>query len=638
MPAESLRQHNRRELLERMIERLQRRSIYLETIGRKYWTARRLIFVSLSFMALFACGFAGTKVGVVVAILFLAVFVLVAFYHRRVHDSITRNALLFEIKRVQLARTSVDWELLPPAEDSEDDEKSESHPETAHPFENDLDITGERSLIRLLDSSVTTEGSQRLSSWLLNTTPELFVIEKRQSLVRELSRHALFRDKLQLLSALASTESRAGGRRKDQKGRSNRWKSATLVDWITSGGSEKSLGPTVALLASLAVLNLVLFVLAVVGLIPHVWPIVLLAYFGVMVAKQSRIVASWGELQDLETALSKFKLVFQYLETRKFTNTPGLSEICSPFTNSEKKPSVEFRKLERLAAALGLRTNAMLWLLVNGLMPWDFFFTHRLELIKKDLGQLFPSWLSAWYELEALNSLANFAYLNPTYAYPTFLTGTTSGSGHAFNARQLCHPLLKPRVKVCNDFDLDQERKIVVLTGSNMAGKSTFLRTVGANLCLAYAGAPVNAADLETSLFRVFTCIKVTDSVQDGLSYFYAEVKRLKAMLNATELDDPRPVLFLIDEIFRGTNSRERRIGSRAYIRTLSQQNAMGLVSTHDLELVKLAEEIPGVGNLHFREEVREGKMVFEYKLRPGPCPTTNALQIIQLEGLPTED
>jgi DNA mismatch repair ATPase MutS len=148
----------------------------------------------------------------------------------------------------------------------------------------------------------------------------------------------------------------------------------------------------------------------------------------------------------------------------------------------------------------------------------------------------------------------------------------------------------------------------------------------------------VNAAGLETLLFRVFTCIKVTDSVQDGLSYFYAEVKRLKALLNATELDDPRPVLFLIDEIFRGTNSRERRIGSRAYIRTLSQRKAMGLVSTHDLELAKLAEEIPGVVNLHFREEVRDGKMVFEYKLRPGPCPTTNALQIIQLEGLPTED
>jgi DNA mismatch repair ATPase MutS len=171
-----------------------------------------------------------------------------------------------------------------------------------------------------------------------------------------------------------------------------------------------------------------------------------------------------------------------------------------------------------------------------------------------------------------------------------------------------------------------------------MAGKSTFLRTVGVNLCLAYAGAPVNASRMQTSLFRIFTCIKVSDSVQDGLSYFYAEVKRLQALLAATEVADPRAVLFLIDEIFRGTNSRERLIGSRSYIRALTERNALGLVATHDLELVKLADEIKGVANFHFREEVQEGKMVFDYKLRPGPCPTTNALHIMRLEGLPVKE
>jgi DNA mismatch repair ATPase MutS len=204
-------------------------------------------------------------------------------------------------------------------------------------------------------------------------------------------------------------------------------------------------------------------------------------------------------------------------------------------------------------------------------------------------------------------------------------------------ASELGHPLLNPASKVCNDFELDHDRRIVILTGSNMAGKSTFLRTVGVNLVLAYAGAPVNAKSLRTSLFRIFTCIKVSDSVQDGLSYFYAEVKRLQALLAATEVDDPLPVLFLIDEIFRGTNSRERLIGSRSYIRTLAQGTPVGLVATHDLELIKLGDEIDGVVNQHFREEVREGRMVFDYRLRPGPCPTTNALTIMRLEGLPVE-
>ena len=154
-----------------------------------------------------------------------------------------------------------------------------------------------------------------------------------------------------------------------------------------------------------------------------------------------------------------------------------------------------------------------------------------------------------------------------------------------------------------------------------MAGKSTFLRTVGVNLCLAYAGAPVNAERLRISLFRIFTCIKVSDSVQDGLSYFYAEVKRLKLLLSAAETEDDLPVMFLIDEIFRGTNNRERHLGSHAFIRALSRQrNALGLIATHDLELTSLAEEIPGIANFHFREEVGDGKMVFDYQLRPGPA------------------
>jgi DNA mismatch repair ATPase MutS len=251
---------------------------------------------------------------------------------------------------------------------------------------------------------------------------------------------------------------------------------------------------------------------------------------------------------------------------------------------------------------------------------------------KNEIAHQLPRWLHAWHELEALNSFANFAYLNPHYTFPEVST-----TANELVARDLGHPLLKPRVKVCNDLELDLDRRIVILTGSNMAGKSTFLRTIGVNACLAYAGAPVNATRLRLSLFRLFTCIKVSDSVQDGLSYFYAEVKRLQALSAATRVDDELPVLFLIDEIFRGTNSRERLIGSRSYIRAMSQSSAMGLVATHDLELIRLADEIKGVANLHFREEVSDGRMVFDYRLRPGPCPTTNALVIMRLEGLPVD-
>jgi len=170
-----------------------------------------------------------------------------------------------------------------------------------------------------------------------------------------------------------------------------------------------------------------------------------------------------------------------------------------------------------------------------------------------------------------------------------------------------------------------------------MAGKSTFLKTVGTNLCLAYAGGPVNAKSLRTQLFRVFTCMQIHDSITDGFSFFYAEVKRLKLLLTLLHDNGQLPVLYLIDEIFRGTNSRERLIGSRAYIRHLAQQAGVGLIATHDLELGQLEQQISSLTNFHFRDDVSAGKMHFDYILHAGICPTTNALKIMRREGLPVD-
>jgi len=606
--------------LEKQIARLERRAKVLNQISSKYWTARRIIFIAGVLVALAFCNFAGTRTGWFVAGLLLIIFSVVTFFHTKVGNSLTRNSLLIDIKHVQIARIRLDWDKIPPGDPL-------ALPITGHPFETDLDITGERSLHRLLDSAVTKEGSDRLKGWLLNPRPDMDLIKHRQRLVEELRGHHVFRDKLQLLSAVARLDT--GPRRARA---SNLWNSSILVDWLARTERKKSLLPTVVFLFVLSVLNITCIVLAGLEAIPQIWPITLLLYIGSMLLLQGRIKSAFEELQDLENALAHFQVVFRYLESRSYKNTPGVAVICSPFSDKGKRPSVEMKRLGRLAAALGVRTNPLLSLLLHLLVPWDFYFTHRLELVKNEIAHLMPHWLDAWYELEALNSLANFAYLNPHYVFPEMSAHTGR-----FAARNLGHPLLKPEIKVCNNFELDHGQKIVILTGSNMAGKSTFLRTIGVNLCLAYAGATVNADSLESSLFRLFTCIKVSDSVQDGLSYFYAEVKRLQALLAATRVDDALPVLFMIDEIFRGTNSRERLIGSRSYIRELANGPSVGLIATHDLELIKLADEIEGVTNLHFREEVYDGRMVFDYRLRPGPCPTTNALTIMRLEGLPVE-
>ncbi len=612
----------RLEQLDKQIARLRRRTDFLNEISRKYWIARRIIFVSGALLALAFCNFAGTKAAWIVAGLLVIVFFVVTIFHNRVRDSVTRNSLLIEIKQTQIARIRLDWDRIPTADLS-------ILPLPGHPFETDLDIAGERSLHRLLDCAVTQEGSDRLKSWLLSVRPDAQVIEHRQRLVRELKDHSVFRDKLQLLSDVARI-STAGP--SQQRSSSRHWNSKVLVDWIERSDRKGSLLPTLIALSILAGLNLAGIPLQSLNVVPQLWSTIFLIYFGAMLLSRSKIEHAIGELYELEKALTHFKAVFGYLESRCYTNTPGLAEVCSPFGDKGKRPSTEIKRLGHLAAALGVRTNPILWFLIHVLVPWDFFFTYRLELVRKEIAHLLPRWLDAWHELEALNSLANFAYLNPHYTFPDLISDP-----NRLTAKSLGHPLLKPEAKVCNDFELDHDQRIVILTGSNMAGKSTFLRTIGVNLSLAYAGAPVNAERLQVSLFRLFTCIKVSDSVQDGLSYFYAEVKRLQALLAATEADDPLPVLFLIDEIFRGTNSRERLIGSRSYIRAMSEGTPAGLVATHDLELIKLADEIEGVKNFHFREEVRDGRMVFDYRLRAGPCPTTNALTIMRLEGLPVD-
>jgi DNA mismatch repair ATPase MutS len=285
-----------------------------------------------------------------------------------------------------------------------------------------------------------------------------------------------------------------------------------------------------------------------------------------------------------------------------------------------------------------LKNNGLLWLIVNALLPWDTYCAYRLSQYKQQIARCLPVWLDVWFELEATCSLAAFAYLNPEYTLPDVVENEEGEQDTLLQTHELGHPLIPVEKKITNSFTLHQRGKVVIITGSNMSGKSTFLRTLGVNLCLAYAGGPVNAIMLQTSLFRVFTCMRISDSVTDGYSYFYAEVKRLRKLLEELKQENEYPLFILIDEIFKGTNNRERLNGSRAYVQAIVGRNCMGLISTHDLELVKLAEILPQVENYHFREEVVNGAMIFDYLLRPGPCPTTNALKIMKMEGLPVEE
>lgn len=605
--------------------------------------------------------------------LFILIFGIIVMVHRRLEKSLLRHKRWVSLKNLQLARMRLDWSKLP---------APRARPDFSHPYQGDLDLVGERSIACLIDLSFTESGGERLRSWLSGPVPSRHEIERRQQLVDELRPKHLLRMQL-----FVNAEQFSVG---EEGAPSSGWNSMQLEEWVKRLSTPSGWNYWLWLGWALAVLNILLLGVEFLPWLanlpngPRLWPYSW-AIYGLFILISSALGASSSDSRDvfedavrLRKPFEQLVALFRRLESYSYRDMPKFKSLCTPFLDEVHRPSRYLRRLVRIINATGLRGNPLVWFALNALVPWDIHFTHALDRCKEEIAHYLPIWLDVWSEVETVNSLANLGYLNPDYVFPTItehfadkqatdseeinaLTDErmTVGATNAplFEAEELAHPLLPdlglamgddvekedddstkgltPMTKVSNDFILNDLGEVRLLTGSNMAGKSTFLRTLGVNMALAYAGAPVNASALTLERFRIFSSIKVTDSVTDGISYFYAEVKRLRLLLDALEEAEKLPVFFFIDEIYRGTNNRERLIGSRAYIKALAGMNGVGLISTHDLDLVTLADETPQIKNYHFRDEVRNDRMHFDYKLRPGPCPTTNALKIMAMEGLP---
>lgn len=603
-------QDTRQTALNRQILRLGRQIDRLQQQSNRFSTLRLLAFL-LGIALSIGVGFVNILLGWMVFFVWAGGFALLVRIHNRVANTLLQHQHLQQLKHMQLARLRLDWDKIPlsPVPTTGSD----------HPFALDLDMVGQHSLHQLVDTSVSYEGSVRLKNWLLATQPDFEQILHRQDLVKELIPMSLFREKLILAAWMVSPK---------------RWRGQSLIDWQNHDESTHFTPSNLWVVSGLALLTAILFILNSLGVLPQWWIISWVAYLGVYAFFWRNIGDMFGGAKALQDVVQQLDAVFGHLEKFPYHNSPQVKNLCQPFLLPETRPSRLLRRLSQVIAASSIQRNPIFWMALNVVLPFDLYVAYGLQQVKAGLKRYSAGWLEAFFELEALCSLANLAYLNPDYTFPT----VKNTSEVIFRGQQLGHPLILHTASIKNDFAFTGAGETVIITGSNMAGKSSFLRTLGLNLCLAYAGGVVNATSLEVSLFRLFTCIRVSDSVTDGISYFYAEVKRLKALLDALRTDHPYPLFFLIDEIFRGTNNRERLIGSRAYIKALAGHEGIGAISTHDLELVKLAEEIPQVVNVHFREQVVDGQMIFDYRLRPGPCPTTNALKIMALEGLPVEE
>ncbi|GAC1356871.1 MAG: MutS family DNA mismatch repair protein [Ktedonobacteraceae bacterium] len=607
------------EALERQISRLTRRITILDQRSNRYSWMRVAIFFGGIVLSIVGYVVARWWLALALALLAIIIFSVVAFFQGKIDRSIVRHKIWSYIKSTHIARMRLDWNVIPAVH--------ATTPQSGHPFESDLDITGERSLHRLVNTAISGEGTRRLHEWLLTTNPDLQTIHTRQALVRELLPLTRFRDKLTLKSLLAS-------RQIAEQLEGNR-----LTTWLHQMNGTAALPSLLWGSVALSMLTLILAVLNVVGILSPLWIASLLCSLFLFLNTKKIRGDVFEDAYYLRDAFATTSTVFEYLEKYPYRANSHLKKLCEPFfTDREHRPSLLLKGIARIANAATLAKNPYLWLPVNALVPWDTYCAYRLRRYKVQIAAYLPRWLDVWFELEALNSLAAFAYLNPTYTLPDVVADAAPIDQHIlFEATALGHPLLLDEQKVTNDFTFHKQGEVVIITGSNMSGKSTFLRTLGINLCLAFTGGPVNASMFHTTLFRVFTCIKVSDSVTDGYSYFYAEVRRLKALLTALQ-QDGYPLFFLIDEIFKGTNNRERLIGSRSFVHALVERNCLGCISTHDLELVTLANTLPDVTNYHFREDVIDGAMVFDYRIRSGPSPTTNALKIMQLEGLPVDE
>jgi len=566
-------------------------------------------------LLLFAVGGAVSLIGFTIqpligwAALFitLIIFSYVVRQHQKIRRTLTQFKVWYSIQTEHLARLRLDWAKLPTALPSSGDRD--------HPYELDLDLTGEHSLHRLLDTAVSLEGGLRLRDRLLTSPLNLQAVINRQSLVSELVSLRHFRDRLTLdVRLMMGTSGR-------------RWETGQVSKWFGQPDSSGRLRTALLTAILLALVNITLFLLDAANVLPALWQFTFLVYVGVYLTQARQVAGVFEQGLALRDALAPLGEVAHSLESRSYKHKQYLRRVCEPFLG-ENRPSRQLQRLIWVISAASLRYNPIIWGALNVLIPWDMFIAYRLNHYRTELALQVPAWLDAWFEVETACSLATFADLNCGYIFPQFSDEAT------FQSRGLGHPLIPAARRVCNDFSLMQAGDVALITGSNMSGKSSFLRTLGITLCLAYAGAPVNAEALELGVFRLYTSIRLNDSLADGFSGFYAEVRRLKAMLTALQAEHPLPLFFLIDEIFRATNNRERLIGSRAYIQALIGQHGMGVVSTHDLELTSL----PGPTNYHFEDQVVNGEMTFDYRLRPGSSPTTNALKIMRLAGLPVQD
>lgn len=585
------------------IERYGRLREKLQSRYDRISTARILLFLLAVVLLIRGIYSAHPSFYTAAALLALLVFSVAVAIHRRVADAVSKIEALLSINREGLTRLQDGWAKFPLT--------GGEFLDGLGPQAADLNILGRNSLFQMCQMTATAIGARRLADRLTGP-PDFAALPMRQEAVREISARLAFRQHLLM-----------EGRRLDK-----RPDPAPFLEWIATP-SYLTENRWLVILQRVSV-SLTVGLMFLQGLFdaPPYWIVPLLFQTGVFFRTGNRCRAQYMPALASDSSFLAYGAMFESIEKQRF-RADYLKRLHSRLIVHGKGISKRMRRLDKINGALCLHYS-ILYPFINILLLWDIHYLHRLENWKDKMRGAIDNAFDALAEMEALSSIAGIAYDNPDYAFPRI-----EPSGPPFSARQMGHPLIPGPERVYNDFEISGEGGVALITGSNMSGKSTFVRTVGINLALAFSGGPVAARELSARHCRVLTCIQVLDSIRLHLSHFYGEVKQIKRILDSVSEPDALPVLYLIDEIFSGTNTKERLLASRGIIQKLAASRSFGLVTTHDLELVTLAEASDRVKNYHFRDDIDEkGNMVFHYRLHPGPIRSTNALEILKREGI----
>lgn len=586
-------------------KRINSKKFEMEKLNKNYNSIsllRILTVISAIFFEVFCYTRRDLFFGIVLFVLHIILFLFLVKIHEKIYINKERVKGFIELNKKEIERINGKWKSF--------DDKGEEYLDLKHPFINDLDIFGNNSLFQWVNNTKTTYGRESLKNLMMfNNLPRREEILERQSSLKELA------DKIDFRQELTST----------LKSDKNKNDETFIGDWVKEN-DKKHIKFFDLIRIGMPIINVLVIILTIFGIGEWIDILVTLGIsYYLLKFIDSDVKKGLIIFEDLKYKIKTYVKAIKIIENEEFKSSE-LNKLKSIFKDSNSLASEDLLELEKITSWLYDRHNAF-YIILNCLFLWDYQMIKKLEKWKCKNKDKFNAYMECLGQFEAMSSLSTLVFNNPLWEVPNITDSVLSG-------KDLTHPLLGDEA-VGNDFYMDKNTRVLLITGSNMSGKSTFLRTVGFNMILSYLGLNVPAKEFNVPIFNIYTCMRTGDDLENNISSFYSEILRVKGIVDGTKRNER--IFFLLDEIFKGTNSIDRHEGAVVLINQLLKGDTLGLVSTHDLELCDMEKNNELVSNYYFKEYYKNNKIMFDYKIRQGVSKTRNAKYLMKMAGIDIE-